>query len=218
MTQLHLIFLALIVRVGDVCVIAGLALAGYAAYRWDRGDFTDSVPPDELATASVSVKPSRPAVLSAHEQIQVRHTEARIRQLEAMAQRRARVKTATSRTLDYRRQAQAEAVAAWTQVLETNHAKYLKLKAEAQQAPEGKVPCTLCDGFSYMPCVLCKHHDGKCIICNGTGRLIGRELCPACLGSGKCYLCNGSGKMLCPFCNDAMIEAHGHAPSALPPL
>jgi hypothetical protein len=108
--------------------------------------------------------------------------------------------------------------AQWTHLLETHRATYEKLLHAAAAAPRGEVPCTICDGFSYMPCLLCKGHNRKCVTCGGTGHDVSDEFCPSCLGTGKCYLCSGSGKMFCPFCNDGMVDTHSHPPRKSPPI
>ena len=95
--------------------------------------------------------------------------------------------------------------------------KYSALLNQAKQSTRGQVECTICDGFSYMPCVMCTDHNGKCIRCEGSGHLSPDVYCPSCMGKGKCYLCSGSGKMLCPFCNDGMIDIHWPPPTQSPP-
>jgi DnaJ-class molecular chaperone len=117
-----------------------------------------------------------------------------------------------------RQQARTEARPAWQKVLATNQAAYRTLLAQARKAERGEVPCTICDGLSYTPCVMCSHHDGKCIACRGAGQRVRDVLCPTCLGSGKCYLCTGAGKMFCPFCDDGMIQSHRAEPPDVPPL
>jgi len=138
--------------------------------------------------------------------------------LEAAAKRLEQIHVATSQMPASRREAQVGAYPAWKQLLTTHHAAYLGLLEQARKTPHGEVPCTLCDGFSYMPCAMCKDHDGKCVKCHGSGTDGLDVLCPACLGSGKCYLCNGSRKMFCPFCDDGMIQVRRPPPSSFPPL
>ena len=142
----------------------------------------------------------------------------RVGALKDMARYREHLAHAAQNMLKTRRQAAGEAYAPWNQVIQTNKQTYLKLLEKALHEPHGQTPCTICDGFSYMPCVMCKNHDGKCITCGGSGHDVGREFCPSCFGKGKCYLCNGNGKMFCPFCDDGMIKVQWSPPKTLPPL
>ena len=106
----------------------------------------------------------------------------------------------------------------WSAVLQTNAAKFQQLRALAAASAQGQTPCNICDGLSYMPCILCPNTDGKCVNCNGGGRTPSAEYCPACIGSGQCFLCTGAGKMLCPFCDDGMIDLRHELPQALPSI
>ena len=155
---------------------------------------------------------------AALEQSQTPLDRERVQQLEAMVSRQAQMAAATRDMPAARQRARAEAAPAWTRVLITNQEAYQLLLAQAQKSDRGEVTCTICDGFSYMPCVLCTHHDGKCIDCRGAAYIRSGVLCPSCLGSGKCYLCTGSGKMFCPFCDDGMILKQWPAPAKEPPL
>ncbi len=161
-----------------------------------------------------------PGTPSEHDQFnrQIEERVQRISTLERAAARLEQMRAASAETDTYRRQAQATAFMAWQQVLATNQAGYAKLLEQARASANGEVPCTICDGFSYMPCVMCPHHDGKCVTCKGSGQLTGDAICPACLGSGKCYLCTGSGKMFCPYCDDGTIQARRPPPAAFPPI
>jgi hypothetical protein len=127
------------------------------------------------------------------------------------------IETASRSMPASRQEARAAATPAWLQVLSTNEEKYASLIARAKQSPKGQVECTICDGLSYMPCIMCDQHDGKCVRCGGSGHKGLDAYCPTCLGKGKCYLCAGSGKMFCPFCHDGMIDLKWPAPSQLPP-
>ncbi len=142
----------------------------------------------------------------------------RILQLEAMATRQTQMEQATHAMPAARQQARAGASTAWQEVLATNQAVFRELFAQARKAERGEVPCTICDGYSYMPCVMCRERDGKCVTCRGSGHRLPDVLCPTCLGSGKCYLCTGSRKMFCPFCDDGMIQSHKPEPPTDPPL
>lgn len=109
--------------------------------------------------------------------------------------------------------------AAWLQLITTNRPLYLALRAQAAKAPGGVTPCTICDGKSYLSgCVMCDQHRGKCPSCQGTGRTVNQNYCPVCVGSGKCFSCNGIGRMLCPFCDDGMIDVRRPPPATTIPI
>jgi hypothetical protein len=143
--------------------------------------------------------------------------EESVRTLKAQEEHRQKAEYARARMVRERTTLQRIHQADWTAVLQTNWAKFEELRKVAA-AGDGRTPCTLCDGFGYMPCVMCTDHNGRCVNCNGTRRGLNDQLCAACLGSGKCYLCNGHGKMLCIFCNDGRIEVDWHLPHPAPPL
>ena len=108
---------------------------------------------------------------------------------------------------------------AWLQLITTNRPLYLALRAQAAKLPGGVTPCTICDGKSYLSgCVLCDHNNGKCPSCKGTGRTVNHNYCPVCVGSGKCFGCNGIGRMLCPFCDDGMIDVRRAPPATTIPI
>ncbi len=197
MKHLLRIFAALLIYVGVVYLL--------------RSRGTEEAPPPVAPEALQSVPSPQ------ENELVTRQTEERIREFEAVARERQMVETARRDMEANRRQARVAATPAWTQVLSTNEAKYLSLLAKAKETPRGQVPCTLCDGLSYMPCVMCKDHDGKCLPCGGSGHLTPNVYCPSCLGKGKCFLCSGAGKMFCPFCNDGMIDINWPAPSPTPP-
>jgi hypothetical protein len=142
----------------------------------------------------------------------------RVTTLTELARYREHLARANLHSLRTRQQAAAEAYPAWTEAVQTNKATYLKLLEEAKHAANGKVVCSICNYTSYIPCAMCKDHDGKCTTCGGTGSDVGHEFCPSCSGKGKCYLCNGSGKMFCPFCDDGMIRTDWPPPTSFPPL
>ena len=95
---------------------------------------------------------------------------------------------------------------------------FRELLLKARQSPHDSVTCTICDGFSYMPCVVCPGHNGKCVTCRGAGKRAAGELCATCLGTGKCYLCSGAGKMFCPFCDDGEVHSRQPVPASFPPV
>ena len=138
----------------------------------------------------------------------------RVSSLEAEQAKRAR---AGKHSEDSRRHWQWELRSPWQSLIKTNYAAYEELLEKARQSPHGVTPCTLCDGQSYMPCLLCKENNSKCLDCNGRGRR-GAEYCPTCIGTGRCYLCSGFGKMLCPFCDDGSIDVQHPRPAVLPPI
>ena len=109
--------------------------------------------------------------------------------------------------------------AAWLQVITTNRPLYLALRTHAARSPGGLTPCTICDGKSYLSgCVMCDQPRGKCPSCKGTGRTVNKAYCPVCVGSGKCFLCTGVGRMLCPFCDDGMIDVRRAPPATTIPI
>jgi hypothetical protein len=147
-----------------------------------------------------------------------RLSEQRAANLVRQANDRTKMERASQHTALTRARAVEGINAQWTRLFEKHRATYESLLHAAATAPRGEVPCTICDGFSYMPCLLCKDHNRKCVTCGGTGHDVSDEFCPSCLGTGKCYLCSGSGKMFCPFCNDGMVDTHSHPPRKTPPL
>ena len=155
---------------------------------------------------------------SVPEQPAAQQTAQRIQQLELQDKHLQRMAVATREMRSSRQQAQFASHQAWSQVVETNQGRYQQLLLQAHQQARGEVACTICDGLSYMACVMCAHHDGKCATCEGRKYLTQDVYCPTCLGSGRCYLCCGSGKMFCPFCDDGMIKYGRPPPSSSPPL
>jgi DnaJ-class molecular chaperone len=151
------------------------------------------------------------------DQLQAIQTDERIRELEASSKEQQMFGAAARDMAASREVARTATTPAWTQVISANREKYSELLAKARQSPPGQVECTICDGFSYMPCVMCTDHNGKCIRCEGSGHLSPDVYCPTCVGKGKCYLCNGSGKMFCPFCHDGMIDINWPPPTQSPP-
>lgn len=176
-------------------------------------------------------KPSPPAPASAPEVAVVTSParqefldEERIRsEQEGRAQAAAAAQAIEAKAMDLEKRAKADErgkyerpVAAsrlskpYDAFIRTNTPTYLVL-VERAKALKGKlggeVRCTICSGDHYVPyCVLCRELKGKCRNCEGTGRIFATEYCPGCIGSGKCFLCQGVGKMLCPFCDDGMID------------
>lgn len=106
---------------------------------------------------------------------------------------------------------------AYAEFISTNTPTYLALVNRARAVAAqlgGEVRCTICSGDHYLRfCLLCRELHGKCRNCEGTGRIFITEYCPWCIGSGKCFLCAGYGKMLCPFCDDGVIDPARPVPS-----
>lgn len=142
----------------------------------------------------------------------------RIEQLTELAQYRQKLQTASQFMMVTRRQAATATYPAWTQLLKAKQTTYRSLLERAKHTSNGQTLCTICDGTSYVTCIMCKDHDGKCVTCEGTGHDVGSDFCPACFGKGKCYLCNGNSRMFCPFCDDGTIRLDWPPPRAFPPL
>ena len=127
---------------------------------------------------------------------------------------------AEAKTVEYRKVLQIDFADEWTSFLRDHWQTYKDLRARAAASRDGKTPCTICDGHGLMDsCFLCGS-TGMCPTCKGTGKLslTSDELCPTCLGSGKCYRCAGTGKMVCPFCDDGIVDIHAAPPPNLLPL
>ncbi|HEY2952876.1 MAG TPA: hypothetical protein VGK40_09850 [Verrucomicrobiae bacterium] len=197
-------------------IALALVLYAVAVYVFKAATKPEAIGPVDGVAATGDPLPHRPS--TALEQELARQIEQRSRQLETQARHLERMEVAKSQMMARRREVQSASYAAWNEVLSANHEHYLQLRDQAGKTPGGQIPCTICDGFSYMRCVTCRNHDGKCITCKGTGRLALDAYCPSCLGSGKCYVCTGSGKMFCPFCDDGMIDARRPPPNSFPPL
>jgi hypothetical protein len=146
-----------------------------------------------------------------------RKTEERVRRLSGQEEQKARQTRAAAQTRPSRRQLQLARVGSWNALIRTNMLHYHQLYNAAWASGTGQIVCNICDSFSYMPCIMCSDHKGKCMTCDGSGHREGQELCPSCVGTGKCYLCAGSGKMFCPFCDDGMIRVDWPLPHYFPP-
>lgn len=151
----------------------------------------------------------------AHEK-QVRERQEQLQKNETDLAARAH---AASRMIASRQMFQLAKGAAWVQVITTNQPLYKALRELAANSPGGVTPCTICDGNSYLKsCVMCEHNDGKCPSCKGSGRTAHNAYCPVCVGSGKCFVCPGTGRMLCPFCDDGMIDLRRAPPATTIPI
>jgi hypothetical protein len=146
-----------------------------------------------------------------------KQTEERMQRLAVLEENYAKRERALKEMGVSRRQLQLGAVGAWSAIIQTNMSQFHDLYQKAKESPKGEVVCTVCDSYSYMPCIMCKNHDGKCITCSGTGHRSQAEFCPSCLGTGRCYLCSGRGKMFCPFCDDGMVKIKFPLPHYFPP-
>ncbi|MDB6067292.1 MAG: hypothetical protein JWR26_3500 [Pedosphaera sp.] len=114
---------------------------------------------------------------------------------------------AAAQTQAVHRDLRASHQQAWAAIRKNNWQTFQALRKESATSKDQQVRCTICDGDGYFDhCILCLHNDGKCITCQGTGRVFGTDYCPSCLGSGKCFLCAGRGKMACLFCDDGIIS------------
>ena len=139
--------------------------------------------------------------------------------LVEMTDRKMKREMAIAKKLAFRTALSASKQIVWNQILMTNSTEFYALRKIAARTPGGVTPCTLCDGEGYMDeCIVCKNSDGKCVTCYGTGTLNnGKDICPTCIGSKNCYFCNGFKKMLCPFCDDGMIDIQVPLPPEFPP-
>lgn len=127
---------------------------------------------------------------------------ARVEQLAALEAKKRQRAEVPEKTLKIRSQMQLSRHSAWQAVVEAHQKEFEALKVAAAQAPDQRVPCSICGAQGVLDlCVLCDH-TGKCPNCRGTGKVFD-EVCPACSGRGKCFLCSGSGKMPCPFCQSS---------------
>lgn len=134
---------------------------------------------------------------------------------EAELQARAR---AVSKTQEAQRRWKQQRFSAWGAMIASNQVLYAELrKKAATSADKLTTPCTICDGQGAFPCLMCEKHRRKCPECRGEGRLAG-ELCSVCIGDGKCFMCSGTGSMLCPFCDDGMVDLRVPPPTRTIPL
>jgi hypothetical protein len=195
-----------------------LVLLVYAAVLALVNFFRDKPPAELLGAAQTEAATEAPSRIISADPLYDRLIADRVITLTELARYREHLTHANQHMLRTRRQAAADAYPAWTEAVRTNRQTYLALLEQAKQAPKGKVVCSICGESSYIPCAMCKNHDGKCTTCGGIGSDAGSEFCPSCSGKGKCYLCNGTGKMFCPFCDDGMIRVDWPSPSSFPPL
>lgn len=198
-----------------------IALALYVGVIYLLGSSHSQEPVSARDPAAVTPTSEQTAAanrsLADQEQLQARQTEERIQDLKSQARHQSLLEAAHQQMPVTRRKVRESITNAWTRLLSANDVLYSSLLDKAKQTSRGQTPCTICDGDSYMPCLLCQNHNGKCTECGGVGHFGSDAYCPACLGKGKCYLCAGSGKMLCPFCDDGMIEVNWPPPSLTPP-
>lgn len=194
--------------------ILGLAaIIGLLAY-WNASD--EPSPPPAAPPAEV-VPVTSPARLEVHQEEQARAERAGREQDQAAAQ------AIAAKERDFALRAKAEArgkqerpavaqrfTRPYAVFIRTNTPTYLALVERAKALagkPNAEVRCTICSGDHYLRfCLLCRELNGKCRNCEGTGRIFVTEYCDWCIGSGKCFLCAGYGKMLCPFCDDGVID------------
>ena len=197
-------------RIGLLVVLYAVTVFFFEAAR-PKKDSTED--PAASLVVPISKRPAPPQQRLAYGL----EAERTVSNLSALEEERARRQRAVRDMPAARHQAQFAAQKPWAAVVNSNLARFRELVRQAQQVRDGSVACTICDGFSYMSCVMCHDHDGKCGPCGGTGRQASSEYCPTCIGTGKCYLCSGSGKMFCPFCDDGVVHATLQVPSSFPP-
>jgi hypothetical protein len=197
-------------------IIFGAFLAVWAVYlaflnRQNAVAMTNpEAPAVEVAAAATSQPLANPAYQqAAYEQ----QTQARIAGLaKIQAERDARARAA-AQTETVRLNLRDSHQQAWTALRTNNWQTFQALRKTAATSKDQQTRCTICDGEGYFDhCILCLHNDGKCLTCQGTGRVSGAEYCPNCLGSGKCFLCAGRGKMACLFCDDGIISLKNPLP------
>src|ERR1051325_9912167 len=150
-------------------IALALALYAVAVYVFKAASKPQDLGPSQTEAATEDPLPRRPSTVV--EQELARQIEERSRQLEIQARHLEKLETAKAEMLNRRREVQSASYAAWNQILTANHEHYLQLRDQAVKDPRGQVPCTICDGYSYMQCVTCRDHDGKCVTCKGTGHL-----------------------------------------------
>ena len=131
-------------------------------------------------------------------------TAARVEQLKGVEAKKKQRDEAAEKMQTLRARMQLSRHAAWQALVESHQKEFEDLKMAAAQAPDQRVPCSICGAQGVLDlCVLCDH-TGQCPNCRGTGKVFD-EICPACSGRGKCFLCSGSGKMPCPFCQSSSL-------------
>jgi len=204
----------------NTIVIVGFVLAMLAA-AWHGATKEDSTAPQAIqdqtspsySTAAPSAEPDSPDRSLHHAAATARIEQLKKQELEL--EKLAEIQEQSHLSRDLLRQAHQYQ---WTAILRTNQTAFYALLKQAAKAPGGVVPCTICDGKSYMAfCAICNRVDGKCPTCGGSGQASTGKLCPPCGGTGKCFLCSGSGKMLCAFCDDGMIDVkHPLPPRDIP--
>lgn len=163
---------------------------------------------------SVVAKSESGAAQSGYEQ----EVQARVQKLVEMSAKKASHDLAGSKMTESRKFLAITYRPQWANVLATNWSAFMGLRQKAAHTPTRETPCTLCDGNGSEPfCILCPKRVGKCVTCQGSGHIVAGQVCPTCYGNGACYLCFGSGKMLCPFCNNGVIEFRRPLPQGYMP-
>lgn len=179
-----------------------------------------SAPTTAAASMVVEVpEPTSPEEQQARAVAYEQLTQGHVRELARMAEDQRKRDQAAVAMKYSRDNLQAKSQSGWTELLVTNAAAFQTLRSLAARSPNGRTPCTLCDGKGYQSyCLLCPADKGRCVTCRGTGKVFVDEYCPTCLGARKCFLCYGSGKMACPFCDDGMITLDWPPPPAKMPV
>ncbi len=172
------------------------------------------LPDVDRSKESVPIQVVSPEELAKQEIVKNAHI-ARLRSMEQAVQERNSAMLGTSNRWKAHQLA-TEWI--WAQVVRTNYPRYKELMAIAGTNGVGEVACDICDGLSYMEyCIICREDPTRCPDCRGTGKEKNGAICSTCLGNGRCFICSGSGRMLCPFCDDGMIElVHPRPPNQIP--
>jgi hypothetical protein len=194
-------------------LICALAVVAFKSQR----DDAPAAKAIEVADGSLPIisEEERAHQFVAHERL----TRARIAELARMDEKKNRREHAAAATKVMREDLRSTKQDAWSEVISSNWNRFMELREKAAHLKNGETPCTICDGKGYMhSCILCTEKQGVCVACKGTGKTLVGDPCPVCLDTGKCFLCFGSGKMLCPFCNDGMIDAKWPPPPRQMPI
>lgn len=195
----------------------GLALVVLLTYL----HFGDTPGPVRARVAPVNVEEASDSSLVEHEKKTSSYQQElqdRLKVLNGMEEAKDRRDLAASQMSGARKLLVSAYRETWSQILRTNWNTFLALRQEAAHDRSGQTHCTLCDGKGFQDyCVLCSENPGKCVSCKATGRTVNGQTCPTCLGNKQCFLCFGSGRMLCPFCNNGVIEFRRALPSGYMP-
>ena len=189
--------------------LAGLLACGVAFLNQEKQPIKAKTPVE----TAVTEKPATHEAPSSEPSDYERELNTHIQQLTRLQTMKESRDFAASKMAESRRFLAQTYHPQWLNLLATNWPAFMELRQQAARTPTRETPCTLCDGNGFESfCILCPEREGKCVSCRGSGHITSEEICPTCLGNGKCYLCFGSGKMLCPFCNNGVIEFRRPSP------